>query len=233
MDLDSLTRFLEQSAKDGRLSRGERATFKEQLDRDCPDPRERALLRSRLFEIARAELVDPTAQQSLTWLESVIHLLADSAVTAPTARVAEVLFSPGEACLERLRALFGDTRRSADVCVFTITDDRVSASILGAHRRGVKIRLLSDNDKANDLGSDIDQLRNAGIPVAVDTSPFHMHHKFAIFDDRLLLNGSFNWTRAAAASNEENILLTDDDRLIEPFRQEFARLWGQYAPKRN
>jgi phosphatidylserine/phosphatidylglycerophosphate/cardiolipin synthase-like enzyme len=52
-----------------------------------------------------------------------------------------------------------------------------------------------------------------------------MHHKFAIFDGGLLVNGSFNWTRSAAEWNSENLLLTTDPALVAAFRREFDRLW--------
>ncbi|MDU2611947.1 MAG: phospholipase D-like domain-containing protein, partial [Pseudomonas aeruginosa] len=46
-----------------------------------------------------------------------------------------------------------------------------------------------------------------------------------------LLNGSFNWTRSASVSNEENLLVTDDAVLIGAYRREFEELWGRYAPR--
>ncbi|MCA9056002.1 MAG: endonuclease, partial [Planctomycetaceae bacterium] len=49
-------------------------------------------------------------------------------------------------------------RETVDVCVFTITDDRITRAILDAHRRRVRIRILSDDDKSGDLGSDVERL---------------------------------------------------------------------------
>jgi len=95
-----------------------------------------------------------------------------------------------------------------------------------AHERGVKLRILSDNDKANDFGSDIDRLARAGVAVRIDRTPVHMHHKFGIFDGRLLLTGSYNWTRSAHDENAENNVLTDDPTLVKAFTVEFERLWG-------
>lgn len=43
---------------------------------------------------------------------------------------------------------------------------------------------------------------------------FHMHHKFAIVDGRLLINGSFNWTRQAVLYNQENCIITDNPQLV-------------------
>jgi mitochondrial cardiolipin hydrolase len=138
---------------------------------------------------------------------------------------AEVFFSPGDACRLRIAHRFNVAKRTADVCVFTITDDRISKTIHAAHRRGVIVRIITDNDKAFDLGSDIDAFRQAGIEVRIDATPFHMHHKFAIFDGQHLLNGSYNWTRSAAEQNEENLVDTDDPALVQAFQQQFETLW--------
>ncbi len=92
------------------------------------------------------------------------------------------------------------------------------------------MRVISDNEKQFDEGSDIRQLLEAGVPLRIDDSPFHMHHKFALFDGRLLLNGSFNWTRSASTSNEENLLVIDNAQLVGSYLAEFEELWKRYAP---
>ena len=68
--------------------------------------------------------------------------------------------------------------------------------------------MVSDNEKAYDPGSDTLRFARAGVPVKIDDSPYHMHHKFALFDGDVLLTGSYNWTRGAADNNEENLILT-------------------------
>ncbi len=42
---------------------------------------------------------------------------------------------------------------------------------------GVAIRVLSDDDKSADEGSDVMRFERAGIPVRVDRTEHHMHHK--------------------------------------------------------
>ena len=126
----------------------------------------------------------------------------------------------------RHHLLFVNTaRRSIDICVFTITDNRLSDAIVESIGRRVRVRIISDNDKSEDRGSDIERFERVGIEVVVDQTRHHMHHKFAIFDQRITLTGSYNWTRSAAENNEENILVTHDARITRRFQEEFNQLW--------
>lgn len=155
-----------------------------------------------------------------------------SAKTTPPAEgTLEVHFSPGETCLGAILDQLEDARRSIDVCVFTITDDRIARALLAAHERGIKLRVITDNDKANDEGSDVWKLERAGIPVRVDRTEWHMHHKFAVFDGSIALTGSYNWTRGAARNNEENLVLCEDERFVTAFRREFERLWERLGTR--
>ena len=143
-------------------------------------------------------------------------------------------FSPGDACWQHIVHRLSLAHITADLCVFTITDDRISRAIMDAHRRGVKLRIISDAEKAHDLGSDLQQFTDSGIAVKLlrvvsHTDPHaggHMHHKFAIFDGTNLVNGSYNWTRGAANINYENLIDTTDANLLQRFAAEFERMWN-------
>ncbi|XKE83199.1 phospholipase D-like domain-containing protein [Stutzerimonas chloritidismutans] len=52
---------------------------------------------------------------------------------------------------------------------------------------------------------------------------------FALFDGRLLLNGSFSCTRSATTSNEENLLVIDHPQLLADYGREFESLWARFA----
>jgi phosphatidylserine/phosphatidylglycerophosphate/cardiolipin synthase-like enzyme len=80
--------------------------------------------------------------------------------------------------------------------------------------------------KAHDLGSDVDQIAAAGVACKMDIGQeAHMHHKYAVFDGRTLMNGSFNWTRSASEQNEENLIVTNDAVLVTAFAARFEILW--------
>ena len=52
-----------------------------------------------------------------------------------------------------------------DVCVFTITCNEIADAILAAHKRGVRVRIITDDDQSKTRGSDVEELARAGIPV--------------------------------------------------------------------
>lgn len=227
IDFNALDRRLRDSVQDLVLAADEKVALRElggRLDADRI-----RYMRNRAFDLAReaiqANLGDTL--DALRWLEQVIKTLDASGERAPI--VSSAFFSPGETCLRKLRELIGSARTSIDVCVFTIADNRLSDELIAAHKRGIALRILSDNDKQHDAGSDINQIQRSGIPVRLDNSPYHMHHKFAVFDGRLLANGSFNWTRSATVNNDENLVVTDDANLMRMFANQFEILWKRFA----
>lgn len=227
MSGDQFDKILRHTLADYKISRGEKRMLNAVLDELNADDNQLAFLRHRAFEIARQEVSDPESAGVLNWLEDVVKVLQPKPEIAT--RPAEAYFSPGDECAQAITGLLRRTQRTAEICVFTITDNRIADALEDADSRGVKVRIITDNDKATDLGSDIERLRRHGIEVRQDRSEYHMHHKFAIFDGGTLLTGSYNWTRSAAEYNEENIIVTYEPHLTQRFRQTFESLWKDFA----
>ena len=137
----------------------------------------------------------------------------------------QVYFSPGDDCVNHIIELIESAISELAICVFTISDDRITRAIVEAMKNGIAVRIISDNFKMEDTGSDIEDLSRAGIPVKLDTTENHMHHKFCIVDKKIVLTGSYNWTRSAALYNQENVISTDDEFVVEKFVSEFEKLW--------
>lgn len=214
---------------DYRLSRGEKRALAKVVEKFADDEHQLALSRHHAFKIARDEVAGPEAIALIDWLEDVVKVLHPQRRPGGGRDRSTAYFSPDQNCVRKIVSLFEAARRQVDVCVFTITDDRLTDAMIAAHRRGVTIRVISDNHKSEDLGSDIDMLERQGLPVRVDRSEYHMHHKYAVFDNGILLTGSYNWTRSASRNNEENFIVTEDDDLVEAFLRQFQELWDQLA----
>lgn len=228
IDPARLKNMLQQTLDDFRLSRGEQQALRQILEHLDPTAQQWALYRNIAFELAREQLTEQNASELVEWLERVNRVLIPTGESRETAR-AEAYFSPDDDCVQRIAGLFRSARSSVQVCVFTITDNRISEAIVDAFKRGVDVRIISDDDKSLDVGSDLDWLESSGVPVRFDRSSYHMHHKFALFDRQVLLTGSYNWTRSASTSNEENFVLVHDPRLITRFESQFEKLWDQFA----
>ncbi|MBL8924481.1 MAG: DUF1669 domain-containing protein [Myxococcaceae bacterium] len=222
-NLHVLFELLEATLADGRLSTEERRALGDALARAPWRVDQLAGLRNQAFELLRAR-VDPGAGALLAWLDGVVRTIDQARPPVPPRT--EVFFSPGPDCKAAIIALLSSARASLDVCVFTISDDDITRALLDAHRRQVAVRIITDDDKRNDTGSDVDHLARQGVPVRIDRTEAHMHHKFAIADGARLLNGSFNWTRSASRVNEENVLVTSEGTAVAAFRAEFDRLWA-------
>ena len=226
MDFNRLDQQLRDSLADLRLSNEERDELRQLGSELSPD--QVRYMRNRAFALVRELIRQPeNAEPALKWLEQVIKTL--DANIAPTSNLASAHFSPGDECRRKIRELCSQARKSLDICVYTISDDPLSEEILACHQRGLAVRVISDNEKQFDAGSDVQWLRDKGVPLRIDSGPYHMHHKFALFDGRLLLNGSFNWTRSASTSNEENFVVVDHPQLLAAFSREFESLWARYA----
>jgi cardiolipin hydrolase len=223
-DVERLIAELDRSMADQRFSDEEKRSFAQML-REL-DPPEEAFrqVRNRAFELAHGKLDGSNGPALLRWLEGVIRALDVARAPAHAIR-SYACFSPGEGCRNTITQHLREARRNADLCVFTLSDDRITREVLAAHRRGVAFRFITDNTKEFDAGSDIAMLRSAGVPIAVDRTDAHMHHKFAIFDGTWLLNGSYNWTRSACEHNEENLVASNDPALVGQFQRAFEQLW--------
>ncbi len=224
-----LLEHLAATLDDRRLSRSERRALHATL-REAPlTARERGVVEAGVVDAAAEAMHDPRDRQVLRWLADVLGALRADSEQGQERRASRAWFGPDDPLADLLVSLLASARQSIDAAVFTITDDRIHDALVDAHRRGVLVRILSDDDKASDPGSDIWRLGRAGVEVRTDHSPSWMHHKFAVLDQATLLNGSYNWTRAGANENRENFLLTADPLLVRSYRRKFDQLWREFG----
>lgn len=223
-----IEKHLSESFQDFKLSKDEKYSLQSLLENLKERDELLSFARNKAFDIYR-DFIAVEADDSLqavNWLEKVIKTIDGVrnhySVSHPSAH-----FSPGVSCANQIINSIRSARSSVDICVFTISDNRISEAILAAHESGKQVRVISDNHKAEDRGSDVYFLAEKGVAVKLDQSPHHMHHKFALFDKKVLINGSFNWTRSASVSNEENITVLYDPSLINSFSAMFEALWQE------
>ena len=219
--------ILEKIFSDNKYTRSEKKALEKIIDDKGFEKRELDLMRSRLFDSVRQKFEFKEQRDIITCLENLVKTLTPKPQVSNHFST-ETYFSPGHDCLNAIREQIKQARSSIDICVFTISDDRIVSEIQHAWERGIKVRIISDNDKQYDRGSDIARLRQMGIPLAVDMTDNHMHHKFAVIDKCVVLVGSYNWTRSAASYNNEDLVVINEIETVEAFHGEFERLWKDF-----
>lgn len=225
--MDIITR-LKQSLEDDYFSKAEKNELWLELEGQPMDAEALSHLRSKIYELANEKATASNYTLVMQWVRDASNLLQ-----AKSTPHSEAFFSPGETCRHAIVGQINGAIHQLKICVFTISDDQITRAIMAAHARGVVLKIITDNDKSFDVGSDIHQLARAGIAVKTDVSSNHMHHKFMVADERSLITGSYNWTSSAARFNYENILLTQEAGVVRSFSKEFDRLWKETEAYEN
>ena len=222
--MNHIIEILESSIKDTYLSKSEAKTLQRVISREANSTEAQKRLRNSVFALAEKKMTEDNFSHVLKWLEEVNEVLSKS-----SDQKSEAYFSPGQECRNIILEQIESAKKYLNVCVFTISDNTISDALIAAHHRNINVRILTDNDKLYDKGSDIKLFAQKGIPVKVDLTDDHMHHKFMIVDNEVLITGSYNWTRSAMEHNHENILLTREPEVIKSYSKEFEQLWKAMA----
>ncbi|MBX2946830.1 MAG: DUF1669 domain-containing protein [Cyclobacteriaceae bacterium] len=226
--MEDIIAQLQSSIEDEFFSKSERRSLKAILADKPLDQHQLNFLRSKIYELANARVNAQNYQFIIEWIKNANSALQPASSTGLDS--SDAFFSPGEACQAAIIHQINQAIRELKICVFTISDDSISEALITAHKKGVNVQIVTDNDKLLDEGSDIEALAEEGIAIRIDDTPYHMHHKFMVADERVLLTGSYNWTRSAARYNHENILLTREGGLVRSYLKEFSQLWKVMKP---
>ena len=167
----------------------------------------------------------------------------------PKANISEVMFfskdsslcrahtNSKEACLKdncpvhymrKLENYLNRAEQSLDVCMYIMTCESLSNTIVNAYRRGVVVRIIMDGRMAGNDFAQTAVFHKNGIAIKMHYSDNMMHHKFAIVDGGVLITGSTNWTMSAFFGNFDNIMITNQCSLVKPFVSEFQKMWDAF-----
>ncbi len=115
-----------------------------------------------------------------------------------------------------------------DMAMYYFTDRDLANEVIGAHDRGVRVRIYLDKDQKEAKYSKSRYLAKNGVPVRYSSNPYIMHHKFCVIDNEVVITGSYNWTASADKRNNENLLVIHDAKITQEYSAEFDRLWNNH-----
>ncbi|MCS6962493.1 phospholipase D-like domain-containing protein [Thermoflexus sp.] len=139
----------------------------------------------------------------------------------------ENYFAPEDPTVEAIRQVIQGARERIVFMAFSFTHPQIGNALLERAQAGVEIHGVFETVGAEAPASQFRRLRRAGIDVLKDGNPYNMHHKVFIIDRRIVLFGSYNFSRNAAQDNDENFLIVADPGMAMRFEAEFARVYEQ------
>lgn len=121
---------------------------------------------------------------------------------------------------------------SIDIAIYGYSSvPKLETALKNAIARGVKIRLVFDNDsKGNNIYPDTDKILSI---IPNNKSDFKsqevnaiMHNKFYIFDEKILITGSANMSHTDMSGfNSNSIIVFNSPVLSEIYKQEFNQMY--------
>ena len=140
----------------------------------------------------------------------------------PASSERQVYFSPHGGCTAAIVATLRQAQRQVLVRAYSFTSEPIADAVIGAHQRGVEVKVILDKSQRSERYSAISTLARAGILVLVDTKHAIAHSKVMIIDGTTVITGSFNFTKSAEGSNAENLLVIDDQELAKKYMANWA-----------
>lgn len=115
------------------------------------------------------------------------------------------------------------------VAVAWITFKNYEQLFIDLKSKGVDVEILvSDSPNLrNHQMTSVNELIKKGVVITICKMPSssnYMHHKFAVIDDNVVINGSFNWSANAARSFENLMIIRDDSEVVREFLSEFGKI---------
>lgn len=136
------------------------------------------------------------------------------------------------------------SKKSIDMALFVASDRYLSSILQDKSQQNIQIRALVDSRFAyRDYSISLDMwgiqsakdcklgtnnawkqpIKTVGVPNLVTGDL--LHHKFAVLDRNSVITGSHNWTLAGNHTNDETLVVIQNDKVAAHYQREYDRLY--------
>jgi phosphatidylserine/phosphatidylglycerophosphate/cardiolipin synthase-like enzyme len=125
-------------------------------------------------------------------------------------------------------------KKTIDIATYNYTDTKTAQALIDAVHRGVKVRMVIDEDNAN--RKVINQLHKGGVSIVAAQSSGLMHAKYIIIDGKIVISGSANMTLASFSDDNNFMIRMESPEAAKVFTAEFEEMFldlifGEKSPK--
>jgi len=141
----------------------------------------------------------------------------------------------GQAPEPVLVSIISSAKKTLDIAIYSITDQAIGNAIIADKKRGVVVRIISDKTESGNKYQKalLTTLKNAKIPIKINSHSGLMHMKVTIVDNSVVTTGSFNYSNAAETTNDEVFVVLNNSTEAKDFDNEFVSMWNNTSKFKN
>lgn len=137
-----------------------------------------------------------------------------------------VMFGAESDEISPLLTEIAQARESIHFMTFVFSLDELALAMLRqTEEHAVRVRGIFERRSSLADWSVLPELYCAGAEVRQDGNANYLHHKVIIIDEGTVIAGSFNFSRSAARSNDENLLIIRHPEIAALYLDEWQRQW--------
>lgn len=174
------------------------------------------IIRHQLEELGYRSQLEPKHNLENTYGNNSKKVETLRVITSPKI---DLCFTPSSNCARLITNVIDQAKNTIYMQAYGLTHPDIIGSLIKAKGRGVEVRILLDRSNLAQKYSKIEELRQAGIEVGIDTVSGIAHNKIIIADLYTVVTGSFNFTVSAAKRNVENVLIIQDNNIAHSYLQ--------------
>ena len=134
----------------------------------------------------------------------------------------ENYFSPSDEVMAHLIQAVKGAKQSVHMMIFTFTDENLATALIERAKAGLDVQGVIENRGASQGA--LPTLFCAHLPFKTDGNKYTMHHKVIIIDGQTVVTGSFNFTKAADTTNDDNLIILHSPAVAALYEQEYQRV---------
>jgi phospholipase D len=131
----------------------------------------------------------------------------------------EVCFTPGGRCKDLIIKHISEATSEILLHSYSFTSQEIADALLRAHDKGVMVKILFDRSQLKAKFSQIPRLIEEKIENKIDKVNGIAHNKIMIIDSKVVITGSYNWTKSAEYRNSENILFIKNEKIANFYKK--------------
>lgn len=139
-------------------------------------------------------------------------------------------FSPNGGATTAIVEQISKAKSEVLVQAYSFTSAPILNELVRAHQRGVKVVVVADKSNDKEKATPIDNVVSQGIETLIDTQHAIAHNKIIIIDTKIVITGSFNFSKAAEEKNAENLLILENKQLASAYKENFLQHKAHSTP---